>query len=135
MANTALTLDVGRQTILSASIAFTFANIADTAVAVKALNLPYGAQVVSGYIVVDTVFNVGTTAVLDIGDLVTANRYKNDVDLKTLGLTALVPTGYVSDGEAIHILPVLVGTAATTGAARLVVNYVIAGRAGETQPN
>lgn len=135
MANTTLTRDVGRQDILSASILIGFANIADTAVAVKAIDLPYGAQIVSGHIVVDEVFNVGTTAVLDIGDLTTPNRYKNDVDLKTLGLTALVPTGYVSDGDAIYVVPVLVGTAATTGKARLVVNYVIANRATEAQPN
>ena len=135
MTNTVLTRDVGRQDILSASIAIGFANIADTAVAVKAIDLPYGAQVVGGHIVVDEVFNVGTTAVLDIGDLTVANRYKNDVDLKALGLTALVPTGYVSDGDAIYVVPVLVGTAATTGKARLVVNYVIANRATEAQPN
>ncbi len=135
MANKTLTLDVGRQSILSAEIAFTFEHLADTAVAVKAINLPYGAQIVGGAIIVDEVFNVGTTSVLDIGDVLDADRYAVDVNLKALGRTALTLTGYVSDGEAIYLTPANVGTVATTGKARLLVNYVIAGRAGETQPN
>ena len=135
MANTALTLDVGRQSPLVAVIPFTYLQLADTAVAVKAVNLPYGAIITSGYVVIDTVFNVGTTAVLDVGDLVSPNRYANDINLKALGKTDLTLTGYVSDGEAIHLLPVNVGTVATTGAGRLIVGYVINGRAAETQPN
>lgn len=132
--NKTLNLDVGRQTILSASIAFTHEHVADTGVAVKAINLPYGAIVQSGFVVVDTAFDNVTSAVLDVGDVLVANRYKNDVNLKVAGVTELVPTGYVSDGEAIYITPALVG-AGTTGSARLVVNYTIEGRAGETQPN
>lgn len=132
--NKALSLDVGRQSILSASIAFDFQHIADTGVAVKAINLPYGAVVQSGRVIVDTAFDNATSAVLDVGDAVVANRYKNDVNLKVAGVTELVPTGYTSDGGAVLITPVLVG-AGTVGAARLIVNYTIAGRAGETQPN
>ena len=135
MANTTLTKDRGRQYVMSAMVAITFANIADTATAVNAIDLPYGAVVTGGYFVVDTVFNLGTTAVLDVGDSTTANRYANDINLKALGVTQLVPTGYTSDGAAIQILPVLVGTAATTGAGRLYVEYVITNRAAEVQPN
>lgn len=136
MANQKLNLDVGRQTVLSASIAFGFAHITDTGIPVVAIKLPYGAQVVSGHIVVDEVFNAATSIVLDVGDSTTPNRYKNDADLKTaLGLQTIAPTGYVSDGADIIITPVIVGAVPTTGKARLVVNYVIAGRAGEVQPN
>ncbi len=135
MANTTLTLKSGRQTPLVAMIAFTYLNIADTATAVKAINLPYGAVVVGGYLIVDTVFNHGTTSVLDVGDLVDPDRYLVDTDLKTLGKTSLLLTGYASDGEAIYLKPVHVGTAATTGAARLIVEYVINERATETQTN
>lgn len=135
MANTALRLANGRQYILSAEVAFTYLNLADTAVAVPAIKLPYGAQVVGGAVVIDTAFDTGTSAVLDVGDSTTANRYKNDVNLKTAALTELVPTGYVSDGADIQITPVLVGTAATAGAGRLRVDYVIANRAQEVQTN
>lgn len=135
MANTKLTLDSGRQQPLVAMLDIGFAQVADTAVAVKAINLPYGAIITSGYVIVDEVFNVATSAVLDVGDLLSANRYANDVNLKTLGKTDLVPTGYVSDGEAIWVLPVLVGAAATTGKARIIVTYVIKNRASENQPN
>ncbi len=135
MANTTLVRDVGRQTLLSASVAFTFAHVNDTAVAVKAIDLPYGATILDGYLIVDEVFNVGTTSTIDVGDLITPNRYLNDINLKALGITPLVPTGYVSDGEAIWVLPANAGTVATTGKARLIINYVIANRAGEVQPN
>lgn len=135
MANATLKPSRARQYILSAEVAFTFANVADTAVAVPAVLLPFGAQVVGGAVVVDTAFNAGTSIVLDVGDAAVANRYKNDVNLATAGVTALTPTGYVSDGGNINITPVIVGAAATAGAARLRVDYVIAGRAQEVQTN
>ncbi len=135
MANTTLTKDVGRQRVLSAMIPIVFGNVADTATAVNAVDLPYGAVVTGGYFVVDTVFNVGTTSTLDIGDSTSANRYANDINLKALGVTALTLTGYTSDGAAIQITPANVGTVATTGAGRLYVEYVITGRAAEVQPN
>lgn len=133
--NKTLSLDVGRQTVLFASIAVAFDHLADTGVAVKAINLPYGAEIVGGAVIVDTAFDVGTTATLDVGDPVNGARYGNDVNLKAVGRTELTLTGYVSDGEAIVLTPTNVGTAATTGAARVEVQYVIRGRAGETQPN
>ncbi len=135
MANTTLKLNGGRQYVMSAEQAITFANVNDTAVAIKAINLPYGATIISGRVIVDEVFNVATSAVLDVGDLVSANRYANDVNLKALGVTALVPTNYISDGEAIWVLPVNVGAAATTGKARIQVEYIIKDRAAENQPN
>lgn len=135
MANKALTLNRGRQNRLVAEQAFTFENLADTGVGVVAVKLPVGAVVIGGGVVVDTAFNTATSAVLDVGDATTANRYKDDVDLKTAGYTALVPTGYVSDGSDIVVTPALVGTAATAGAGRLVVEYYIQGRAQEVQPN
>lgn len=135
MANATLKPSRARQYILSAEIAFTFAHTADTAVAIPAVLLPFGAQVVGGAVVVDTAFNAGTSIVLDVGDATVANRYKNDVNLAATGVTALVPTGYVSDGGNINITPVIVGAAATVGAARLRVDYVIAGRAQEVQTN
>lgn len=133
--NQKLKMDVGRQEPLFGEISFDFSNIADTGVAVNAIDLPYGARIIGGEVLVDTAFNPGTSLVLDIGDAITGNRYVNDVDLKVVGRTALVPTGYVSDGGAVTITPTLVGAAATQGAARLSLQYVIKGRAGQVQPN
>jgi hypothetical protein len=111
MANAKLTPSTARQYPLFAEVAFNYTQLADTAVAVPAIKLPYG------------------------GDSTTANRYANDVNLKSAARTALTITGYVSDGAEIQITPVLVGTAATAGAGRVVVEYVISGRAHEVQTN
>jgi hypothetical protein len=135
MANAKLTPSTARQYPLFAEVAFNYTQLADTAVAVPAIKLPYGAQVVGGSVIVDTAFDTGTSAVLDVGDSTTANRYANDVNLKSAARTALTITGYVSDGAEIQITPVLVGTAATAGAGRVVVEYVISGRAHEVQTN
>lgn len=132
--NQTLKLDVGRQEPLFGEISFDFSHIADNAVAVNAIDLPYGAQVIGGSVIVDTAFNPGTSLVLDVGDAISGNRYVNDVNLAATGRTPLVPTGYVSTGGAVTITPTLVGAAATQGAARLNLQYVIKGRAGQVQP-
>lgn len=135
MANQSIKPANARQYPLFAEQSFDFTQLADTAVPVTAIKLPYGAQIIGGAVIVDTAFNTGTSAVLDVGDATTGNRYKNDVDLKAVGLTALVPTGYVSDGAELLVTPVLVGGAATAGKVRVQVQYVIAGRAHEVQTN
>lgn len=135
MANQKLNLDVGRQTVLFASIAINFAHINDTAVAVEAIKLPYGARIISGDVVVNTAFGASTTMVLDVGDKIVANRYANDIDLKAAARTALTPTGYTSDGGELFVTPVITGPAPTVGSLTLSIAYVIAGRAGHVQPN
>jgi hypothetical protein len=134
MPNAKLNLDVGRQKALFAEVAFDFSHVQDNGVAVPAVKLPYGAQIVGGAVTVDTAFNPGTSLVLDVGDSTVANRYINDANLASVGRTPLGITGFVSDGSAIQIVPVLVGAAPTQGKARLLVTYVIKGRAEEVQP-
>ena len=135
MANQSIKPANARQYPLFAEQTFDFSQLADTAVPVTGLKLPYGAQIIGGAVIVDTAFDTGTSAVLDVGDSVSGNRYKNDVNLKATGLTALVPTGHVSDGSDLLVTPTLVGTAATVGKVRVQVQYVIAGRAHEVQTN
>lgn len=141
MANKALKLNSGRQYPLVAEVAFGFENVTDTGVAVPAVKLPIGAQVIGGSVVIDTAFNfvlgTGGSAVLDVGDSAVDTRYANDVNLVAAGRTALVPTGFVANGEDIAIKPVLttITTAATAGKGRLVVEYVMANRANEVQTN
>lgn len=123
----------GRQEAL---IAFVDINLADVAsgTAQAAIELPGGAIVLRGELFVTEVFNAGTTAVMDIGDALSANRYANDLDLKTLGRKQLVPTGYEMPAIGdLTVTYVPVGTAATTGKARLIVEYIDAGRVCSTQ--
>lgn len=132
MANATLPLDPGRQYELTAIATITAAEMNESAVAVKAIALPVGAVVTGGFVVVDTAFDAAT-AVLDVGDATTGNRYKNDVNIAALGLTELVPTGYVSTGAPLLVTPVF-ADAVTVGALRVIVSYVIGNRANEAQP-
>ena len=97
------------------------------------INLPYGAVVIGGDVSTETVFD---TAGLDIavGDATTADRYLSATDVKAVGRTALVPTGYVSDGAALRI-SVQCDDACTTGKATVRVLYTIRNRTNEVQPN
>jgi hypothetical protein len=92
--------------------------------------LPANAIVTGGFATVNTVANGTGTDVLDIGDSGTANRYKNDVDLETLGLTALVPTGYRVTGaetSSLRLTRTAGGTNATTLDVSICVQYVVRG--------
>ena len=132
MANAPLPLNPGRQYPLVAEVTITATHMNESAVAVPALALPVGAVVTGGSVIVDTAFDAAT-AVLDVGDAVLANRYKNDVNVAAAGATALVPTGYVSEGKPILVTPVF-ADAVTVGSLRLQVHYIIGGRANEAQP-
>lgn len=132
MANVPLALNPGRQYPLVAEVTITAAHMNESAVAVPAMTLPVGAVVIGGSVIVDTAFDAAT-AVLDVGDAASANRYKNDVNIAATGITALVPTGYVSAGKPILVTPVF-ADAVTVGSLRLQVHYVIGGRANEAQP-
>lgn len=132
MANATLKLNPGRQYPLVAEVTITAAEMNESGVAVAAINLPAGAVVTGGAAIVDTAFDAAT-ATLNIGDATTANRYKANVNIATAGLTALVPTGYVSNGAPIAVVPTF-ADAVTVGSLRLQVTYVMGGRANEAQP-
>lgn len=128
----AITKDTGRQWPLYASVDFAFGDIPTTATFYEAIDLPGSARVIGGYIEVTAVWD-STTNSVNVGDSGSATRYATGVDLKALGVTEL------SAGGAVGALDVGVtytetGTAATTGAATLVVGYVLDGRANEVQP-
>lgn len=99
------------------------------------LQLPPGAEITGGAITVATAFDTGTTDVLDVGDPSSTNRYKNDVDLKTAGVTALVPTGKLTTASdrTIRLTRTPTGTAATTGEVRVRIEYVKIDKAEWTQ--
>lgn len=132
MANAPLSLNPSRQYALTAEATIGVANMNESAVPVAAIKLPVGAVVTGGAVIVDTAFDAAT-ATVNVGDATTAARYKSAVNVAALGLTALVPTGYVSNGDPIRVVPTF-ADAVTVGSMRLQVTYVINGRANEAQP-
>lgn len=105
---------------------------AGIATGVSKQTLPVGAVIVGTDVVVGTTFNAQTTNVLTVGtNGTTANNIiaSGDVDETTAGLTKSVsPTG-AALGALASDLPVWVkytqtGTAATQGAAIVIVKYV-----------
>ena len=107
--------------------------------AVKALNaalvaeiieLPQGAVVVGGEIVVETADSASTTYTLSLGDSASATRYASAVSLKAAARTALTLTGFRAT-EPIRATVAVTGSAPTAGKATVRVLYTIAGRANE----
>lgn len=135
MPNKTLRPSSGRQYPLFADVTVSFDQIEDTGVAVNAIRLPFGAQIVGGALHVDQAFTGGSANALSIGDAVSGTRYLNGANLRTLGRAALTLTGYVSDGGDLLITPTHTGGAPTAGRIRVQVEYIIAGRAHENQPN
>ena len=133
MANATLKQSNGRQYALTAEVTIDVAHMNETGVPVAAVKLPYGAQVIGGHIVTEVAFDAAT-ATIDVGDATVGNRYKDNANIAATGLVALVPTGYVSDGADILVTPTF-ADAVTVGKVRVLVQYVIAGRAHEVQTN
>jgi len=130
----AITLQSGRQRSAWATVDFSYTDIA-TGVAAAAIKLPVGAVVVGGAVVVKTAFNSGTSDVIVVGDATTADRYKASTSIASAGRLALVPTGYavLSTTREIKVTWTAVGTAASAGAARLEVEYIVPARADFSQ--
>lgn len=102
----------------------------DTAVGV--MDLPNGASIVMGEVIVTQAFNAGTADILDVGDSGSANRYLNDGNINAIGRVALVPTGFVNTGKTtITLTRDKTGTAPTQGKLILRVGFVINGRSSE----
>lgn len=102
-----------------------FSDVATAAVN-DVLVLPAGAQVTKAWVLVTTAYNSATTATLAVGDTTLATRYGTGIDLKTVGLKALTPTGLINAGKSAVVATFAqTGAAATAGAARIYVEYVV----------
>ena len=134
----AITKNGARQDILVAELTVTYDDpTSDAAVAVPLIDLPANAVVVGGMVVVDTVFNSTTSDVLDLGDGADDDRYTaSQINLQALGMTALTITGYkYTAGDTVDMEWTAGSTGtATTGQFRVILHYVIEGRALENQP-
>ncbi|HRD50285.1 MAG TPA: hypothetical protein PL166_11905 [Candidatus Contendobacter sp.] len=129
-----ITLKPERQRSLFAILDIGFADLA-SGVAGTAIQLPPNAEVVSGSITVNTVFNSATSDTLSLGDSAAGARYANAVNLRALGRTALTVTGYrtLPTTRAITATWTGVGAAPTTGSVRVIVEYLQGHRADLTQ--
>lgn len=121
----------GRQDLLVAFVDVSFADLA--AGANSAIDVPHGAVVVGGDVVVKTPFNSATSATAKVGDKGDDDRYAT-VDLKAAGRTALAITGHKHNvAEEVLVGFAQVGAGATAGAFRLTLHYYVEGRAAFSQ--
>ena len=126
--------NVGRQELIVATMTIDFSDPTAYGTAEDALDLPGGAVVTGGDVVVITPWNSATSATLSLGDVADADRYAAAVDLKTAGRTALTVTGYQTPiAESIKALLTQAGAGATVGLARVTVHYYVQGRSAFTQ--
>lgn len=98
-----------------------------------AIYLPTNAVVLGGEVVTETAAAGSTAYNISVGDSGNATRYLSATDRTAVGRTVLVPTGYVGAGENIRVTVNPTVAAATAGKFTVSVNYVIRGRANETQ--
>lgn len=123
-----------RQCVAFALQSIALASFADGAVQ-QAVQLPAGAIVTRAFLVVDEAFNAATTATAKVGDAADDDRYSaTPVDLKTIGKKDLDITGYEMPAQGfLTVTYGFTGAAATTGKARLFVEYIDTGKAEWTQ--
>jgi hypothetical protein len=135
----AITKNRGRQTAVEAYVDVTFSDLTTptslNGVASLAIDLPVGAQVVGGDLVVGTAFNSGTSDVITVGDALIANRYLASTSIAAAGRTPLTFTGYqtLATSNKVIVTWTGVGAAPTAGAFRLRVAYIINKRASFSQ--
>lgn len=100
---------------------------------VDAINLPTGAIVIGGEVVTETAVSGSTAYNVSVGDSGSATRYLSATDRVAAGRTALVPTGYVGNGEQIRVTVAPTVADATAGKVTVRVQYVVRNRVNETQ--
>jgi len=96
--------------------------------------LPPGAIIQGGEVVVETAVAGSTTYPATLGDSGNAARYLGATSMMAAARTAIVPTGYVSQGENIRLSIAPTGALATAGKVSVKLLYVIRDRANEVNP-
>ena len=105
--------------------------LADDGLVIPLGYIPAGAMVLRGGVVVTTAFNAGSTNVLDIGTVADDDGFATDLALGTVGVIvademATTNDAYVTVDTLINCTVDLTGTAATTGAGRVWIEYILA---------
>lgn len=111
-----------------------FGSVYTDAIAAQIINLPEGAVIVGGEVVVETAGAGPTAYTASLGDSVSATRYASAVDLKTAARTALTLTGFRTSQNLRLTIASTVANA-TAGKATVRVLYVTPGKANEVVPN
>ena len=129
-----ITKNAGRQGVVVAYVDISFADLVDD-VAQGAIDLPLGAVVVGGEVIVTEAFDSGTTDELSVGLPGDSNIFVGGIDGQALGLTTIEPFGAVHDAtnNSVEVTWLSSGSAATAGAFRLAVRYYVNGRASASQ--
>jgi hypothetical protein len=99
------------------------------------IELPPGAILLSGGVLVITPFNATGAGLLDVGlEGGAANALLNDADIETAGFTAFSAGAgtYFPNGGAITFTGVAT-TGATAGALRVIAQYIVVDRGNEVQ--
>lgn len=128
--------NANRQDLTVAVLDINFADPTAYGTAENAIELPVGAVVTGGDVVITTPFN-STTNALTLGDVTTANRYANAVDLKAAAgtRTALggLGTQITSTISQIRANLAQTGGVPTAGSVRITIQYYVLNRSSFTQ--
>lgn len=95
------------------------------------INIPAGAQIVGGDLNVITAVATTATATASIGDSGSATRYLGATNLKAQARTALVPTGYISQGEPLRVTIANADGTGTLGKVKVTILFTLTGRVTE----
>lgn len=125
--------NASRQATLTAIQEFDFSDF-ESGVAQAAIEVPDGAVITGGFIVIDTAFNSGTSDTITVGDSDDEDRYAAGVNGASAAETDFTLTGYEYDSvDDVTITWTGVGDAPTAGSGRLVLEYIVSGRSHCTQ--
>lgn len=119
----------------------TFGSTFGQTLVLDAINMPRGAYICGGEVVVETAWATSTAATISVGTSADADKLTNDttVDLKTSARTALtlLPAGILASNTGTNIRITVNATVAnaTAGKARVRVMYTIDDRAEEVYPS
>lgn len=102
---------------------------------VDVINLPPKAIIVGGQVVTETAVTGPTAYNVSVGDSANATRYLGVTARQAAGITPLVPTGYVGDGENLRVTVAPTVAPATTGKVTVRVEYIMRDRQNEVVTN
>ena len=114
----------------------TFGSVFTDAGTFEAINLPQGAVIIGGDLIVETAGAGPTAYTMSVGNSGSATAYLAATTLLSTGRTALTGLGLGSnDGKNLRVTIASTVANATAGKFRVRVEYVIDGRVEEVNPN
>lgn len=99
------------------------------------INLPPGATLIGGEMIVETAVVGPTAAGIGLGDTNSQNRYLANTSMLATGRTALTLTGYRGVGENVRMTITNTVAIATAGKVTVRLLYSVQYRQNEAQPN